>query len=61
MTKEEKAVITRAVQWFDTYRPVSFSRDEHLRYPRINQVGSGSGMRLADAVAQYLNTRKKKK
>jgi hypothetical protein len=56
MTKDERYVLIKAHQWWNSYKPVDYAPDDHLGNPRINMPDMAS-KQLATAVARYIKGR----
>ena len=53
MTRQEARVIQKALQWWNSRRPLAYDRIKHLAEPRIN-LSDDAERQLADAVAKYV-------
>lgn len=50
----ENNIISDAIYWWETHRPLSFTLEQHLKNPTIN-TSSKAEEQLALSVARYLN------
>jgi len=57
MTKQEKAVITTALRWWESRRPVVYTVADHLQTPMVN-IPESPGRCLALAVAALVRARR---
>ena len=54
MKPTEIKVITAAIKWWKSKRPVVFNEKQHLENPGINCTGSENEKRLAEAVGKLI-------